>query len=100
MPLEPSRQSVRGLMQPIIETGKPCHATAGPSRHFGERRQVNAVEASQPVSFGQFPRRSAQGVGRVKCQEARRHLSFFARHSEIAGRVRSPAKKDASATGG
>jgi hypothetical protein len=52
LPLEPSRQSLRGLIQPIIETGKPRLARAGPSRHFSERRQVDAVEASQPVSFG------------------------------------------------
>jgi hypothetical protein len=52
LPLEPSRQPLRRLIQPIIETGKPCLARAGPSRHFSERRQVDAVEASQPVSFG------------------------------------------------
>src|SRR5215510_1009710 len=50
VPLEPSRQSLRGLIQPIIETGKPCVAKAGASRHFDERRQMDAIEAAQPVS--------------------------------------------------
>jgi len=59
LPLEPPRQSLRGLIQPIIETGKPCLAKAGPSRHVSERRQVDAVEPSQPVSFGQLPGRPA-----------------------------------------
>jgi hypothetical protein len=59
LPLKPSRQSLRGLIQPIIETGKPCLARARPSRHLSERRQVDAVEASQPVSFGELPCRSA-----------------------------------------
>jgi hypothetical protein len=37
-----------------------------PVAHLSERGQLDAVEASQPVSFGQLPRLPAQRIGRVE----------------------------------
>jgi hypothetical protein len=52
----------RGL-QVFIEDGEPRVVSPSSTSLFGERRQMNAVEASQAVLLGELARGSAQGIG-------------------------------------
>lgn len=65
---ESSCQLPRRLIQTVIETRELRIVSTGPTSDFNERSEVDAVEASKAVLFGELSSSTAERIGGVQGQ--------------------------------